>query len=122
VAAGGLGKTTLATYLYHRLSPQPRFKHQAFVELKGAGDTERCLKAALKGLGQDVLGASSAVHLAYQLKQCVRDKSVLYVLDNVEAAEQLSALLPTVWGEGSVVLVTSRSTQFIGAPPMVTIT
>jgi hypothetical protein len=120
VLAGGLGKTTLATYLYHRLSHQPRFVHRAFVELKGAGDNTRYLQAALKGLGQTVQEGASATELASQLKECVKGKAVLYVLDNVEAPDQLDDLLPVLWGEGSVVLVTSRSTRFVGAPRMVT--
>jgi hypothetical protein len=61
------------------------------------------------------------MQLASQLKTCVKDKTVLYVLDNVEAAGQLDSLLPPMWGKESVVLVTSRSTGVVNAPPMVTL-
>jgi hypothetical protein len=50
--------------------------------------------------------------LSQKLQGFVADKKLLYILDNVWTASQLTALLPTLWGEGSVVIVTTRFESF----------
>jgi hypothetical protein len=70
-------------------------------------DVRPHLQDALQRLGQTASSRSKA-QLSSQLAACVKDKKVLCVLDNVQSAEQLDSLLPAEWGEGSVVIVTSR--------------
>jgi hypothetical protein len=67
---------------------------------------------ALKSLGDTNLEGLSERGLVSRLANCVRDKKVLYVLDNVECERHLDSLLPSKWGAGSVVLVTSRYKTF----------
>jgi hypothetical protein len=111
--AGGRGKSTLAKVLYNRLAGS--FTHSAFVEIQegdGADRNAHHLAAAVKGLGASGEAADGAAVLSTRLKGFVRDRRVLLVLDNVWTASQLTALLPTAWGEGSTVIVTSRSARF----------
>jgi hypothetical protein len=111
--AGGLGKSTLAKVLHNRLAGS--FSYRAFVEIyvgDGADKTALHLAAALKGLGASGEAAEGAPVLSMKLKEFVKDKKVLFVLDNVWTASQLTSLLPTQWGEGSTVIVTSRLKSF----------
>jgi hypothetical protein len=111
--AGGRGKSTLAKVLFNRLAGG--FPHSAFVEIQegdGVDKTAHHLAAALKGLGASGEAAEGAAVLSSRLKGFVRDRKVLLVLDNVWTAGQLTALLPTAWGAGSTVIVTSRSSMF----------
>jgi hypothetical protein len=113
VRAGGRGKSTLAKVLFNRLAGS--FPHSAFVEIQegdGADKTANHLAAALKGLGASGEAAEGAAVLCSRLKECVRDRKVLLVLDNVWTGSQLNALLPTALGEGSTVIITSRSARF----------
>jgi hypothetical protein len=110
--AGGRGKSTLAKVLFNRLAGT--FDHSAFVEIQegdGADKNAQHLAAALKGLGATGKAAEGAVVLSSRLKDFVRGNKVLLVLDNVWTASQLTALLPTVWGPGSTVIITSRSAR-----------
>jgi hypothetical protein len=111
--AGGRGKSTLAKVLFNRLAG--RFTQSAFVEIQegdGADKNAHHLVAALKGLGASGEASEGVPKLSSRLKEYVRDKKLLLVLDNVWTASQLTALLPTTWGEGSTVIVTSRSARF----------
>jgi hypothetical protein len=110
---GGRGKSTLAKVLFNRLAGS--FPHSAFVEIQegdGADRNAHHLATALKGLGAPGEAAEGAAVLSGRLKGFVRGRKVLLVLDNVWTAGQLTALLPTTWGEGSTVIVTSRSARF----------
>jgi hypothetical protein len=111
--AGGRGKSTLAKVLFNRLAGS--FPHSAFVEIQegdGADKNAQHLAAALKGLGASGEAGKGAAVLSSRLKEYVRNKKVLLVLDNVWTASQLTALLPATWGAGSTVIVTSRSARF----------
>jgi hypothetical protein len=99
--------------LFNRLAGG--FSHSAFVEIQfddGPAATARHLFRALKRLGAEPDDRDGASQLSEQLKQCARGKRVLFVLDNVCKGPQLDALLPAEWGEGSVVIVTSRFKAF----------
>ena len=111
--AGGRGKSTLAKVLFNRLAGS--FPHSAFVEIHegdGADKAAIHLDAALNGLGAPEEAPGGAAVLRSRLNTFVRDRKVLLVLDNVWTGSQLDALLPTTWGEGSTVIVTSRSAKF----------
>jgi hypothetical protein len=113
--AGGRGKSTMAKLLYNRLQLAGSFSASAFVEIQAGDGTERTaqhLAIALKGFGATAAASDGAPVLRQRLQEFVAGKKLLYVLDNVSTANQLTALLPTRWGEGSVVIVTSRSESF----------
>jgi hypothetical protein len=113
VHAGGLGKSTMAKVLFNRLAGN--FLHSAFVELQsgdGADKVAQHLAVAVTGLGCKGEAAEGAPALSRKLKDFVKDKSVLFVLDNIWMSSQLTSLLPTEWGAGSRVIITSRFQSF----------
>jgi hypothetical protein len=113
VRAAGRGKSTLARVLFKRRAYH--FSHSTFVEIQegdGREKTVHYLAAALQGLGAAGRADEGASVLSSRLKAFVRNRKVLLVLDNVWTASQLDALLPTAWGAGSIVIVTSRSAGF----------
>jgi predicted AAA+ superfamily ATPase len=109
VCAGGSGKTTLAKQLFTRLARS--FSHFAFLELKADGNSESTaqhLPAALEAMGVESANVTAVPALRQMLLDSVREKKVLYVLDNVWSANQLDALLPSFSNNGSIVIITSR--------------
>jgi predicted AAA+ superfamily ATPase len=111
--AGGSGKTTMAQLLYSRLEQQ--FLHKAFLQLNTDSPDAQTgqLMDLLQQLGLNpskVAGGDKK--LLEQLEEFVKHKPVLLVLDNVSSAEQLDGLLPTQWGSGSQLIITSRSPGF----------
>jgi hypothetical protein len=113
--AGGRGKSTMAQLLYNRLQGAGSFPHSAFVEIlvgDGADKTAQHLASALKEFGAAADASEGTRVLRRKLQEYVADKKLLYVLDNVWTASQLTALLPTQWGQGSVVIVTTRFESF----------
>jgi hypothetical protein len=112
---GGRGKSTMAKLLYNRLQHTGGFSNSAFVQIQvndGADKTAQHLASALKGLGATADASEGAPVLSQRLQMFVADKKLLYILDNVWTASQLTALLPTKWGVGSVVIVTTRFESF----------
>jgi hypothetical protein len=115
ICTGGRGKSTMAKLLYNRLQGAGSFSNSAFVEIQvgdGADKTAQHLACALKGFGATADASEGAPVLSQRLQGFVSDKKLLYVLDNVWTASQLTTLLPTRWGEGSVVIVTTRFESF----------
>jgi hypothetical protein len=113
--AGGSGKSTMAKLLFNRLERAGGFSHTAFVEIQvgdGADKTAQHLATALKALGAMGEESDGAAVLSRKLKEFVKGKRALFVLDNVWTASQLTALLPTEWEAGSVIIVTSRFEDF----------
>jgi hypothetical protein len=89
--------------------------HSAFVAIQvgdGADKTAQHLANALKGFGTTADASEGAPVLSQKMQEFVTDKKLLYILDNVWTASQLTDLLPTLWGQGSVIIVTTRYESF----------
>ncbi|MEU8381877.1 BTAD domain-containing putative transcriptional regulator [Streptosporangium sp. NPDC048865] len=109
--AGGMGKTTLAVHVAHRLAPDYP-DGQLFVNLGGWGphplSPETVLARFLRSLGAEVpadteeLGERAALY-----RSTLADRRALVVLDNAANAAQVRPLLPGA--AGCAVLVTSRA-------------
>ncbi|WP_163506306.1 AfsR/SARP family transcriptional regulator [Fodinicola acaciae] len=102
----GAGKSTLAIRAAHRL--RDRFPGgQVYVDFAGSADVAGPLGETLGALGVPAaqLPAGLAGRTA-RYRSLLADRSVLVILDNVTAAEQVTAFLPGT--AGSAALVTSR--------------
>jgi hypothetical protein len=111
--AGGRGKSTMAMLLHNRLKTE--FLNSACVDIQigdSAGTTAQHLANALNGFGGEAKASEGVPMLSQKLQEFVANKKLLYILDNVWTASQLTALLPTQWGKGSVVIVTTRFESF----------
>jgi hypothetical protein len=107
--ADDAGRHAVAKQLESRLASG--FCYRAFIRLQaedGPDQLAQRLAAALTGMGSHAEAQDSVQRLLPMLQAFVADKKVLYVLDNVRSAAQLDALLPTSWGKGSVVIVSSK--------------
>ncbi|CAN6879471.1 unnamed protein product [Brassica oleracea] len=118
----GIGKTTIARALYTRLSPT--FRHSAFMEniketyrrinLDDYGSKlhmqEECLSKLINH--KDI----KIPHLGV-VRERLKDKRVLVVLDDVDKLEQLIALAkePRWFGPGSRIVVTTQDRQLLKA-------
>ncbi|SEL75483.1 AfsR/SARP family transcriptional regulator [Streptacidiphilus jiangxiensis] len=110
--AGGVGKTSLAVHVAHRvLAHYPDGQLQA--DLRGVGgapaDPHDVLARLLRGLGvPDGEIPVDAEERAVLYRSMLAERRVLVLLDNVRDAAQVRPLLPG--SGGCAVLVTSRST------------
>ncbi|MGW3351330.1 BTAD domain-containing putative transcriptional regulator [Nonomuraea rubra] len=109
--AGGMGKTTLAVHVAHRLAA--RYPDgQLFVDLQGAGprppSARDVLGGFLRALGVDLAEVSEDLEERAALYRSVlAERRVLVLLDNAASAVQVRPLLPGA--AGCAVLVTSRA-------------
>lgn len=104
----------MSKLLFNRLAPH--FQHSTFIELtpdEGSSKLKEHLVTALKELGAKGFNEQgSAPVLLNTVCEYVCDKMVLIVLDNVWSAGQLDGLLPTTFGPGSRLIITSRQETF----------
>ncbi|WP_162641411.1 BTAD domain-containing putative transcriptional regulator [Streptosporangium sp. 'caverna'] len=108
--AGGMGKTTLAVHLAHRLAPHYP-DGQFFVNLQGTSarplSPETVLGSFLRSLGVDASADSAELSEQSALyRSALADRRMLVVLDNAANAAQVRPLLPGA--AGCAVLATSR--------------
>ncbi|SFA89655.1 DNA-binding transcriptional activator of the SARP family [Amycolatopsis marina] len=107
---GGLGKTTLAVHVAHRIAS--RFPDgQLYADLRGASaDPVRpadVLSRFLFALGISSTGIPESLDERVALfRSCLAGRRVLVLLDNVAGEEQVRPLLPG--GSGTAVLLTGR--------------
>jgi NB-ARC domain len=109
----------MAKLLFNGLQKTGSFPHSAFVKIQiddGADKIAHHLSTALKALGSKGEATDGAAVLFPRLKEFVAEKKVLLVLDNVWTASQLAELVPTQWGEGSAIIITSRFEGFPDIP------
>ena len=108
---GGLGKTTLAVHVAHRIAE--RFPDgQLYVDLFGADENpltpETVLGQWLCALGEDPAEVPAGLEeRAARYRSLLSRSRVLVVLDNAGDAEQVRPLLPAT--NGCAVLITSRN-------------
>lgn len=107
---GGLGKTTLAVHVAHRV--RSRFPDgQLFIDLRGVGEqpasVEQVLEQFLVSLGHARTALPDRVdELAALYRSATAQGRFLIVLDNARDTEQVQPLLPG--SDGCAVIVTSR--------------
>ncbi|TDC99495.1 AfsR/SARP family transcriptional regulator [Nonomuraea deserti] len=106
---GGLGKTTLAVHVAHRIAG--RFPDgQLYADLRGASDPARpedVLSRFLFALGVSAtrIPESLEERVAF-FRSCLAGRRILILLDNVAGEEQVRPLLPGA--PGTAVLLTGR--------------
>uniref|UniRef100_A0A1J3GCI3 TMV resistance protein N n=1 Tax=Noccaea caerulescens TaxID=107243 RepID=A0A1J3GCI3_NOCCA len=107
---GGIGKTTIAKFLYEEYSR--RFAHYCFIEnvrifaKKGLPYLQEKLLSELRGKKQDKLW--SVEKGRSRIKSKLKGK-IFLVLDDVDDVDQLRALAKKTWfGPGSRIIITTR--------------
>ncbi|KAL4585959.1 hypothetical protein LXL04_010587 [Taraxacum kok-saghyz] len=112
---GGVGKTTLARAIFHKISSQ--FEGASFVENVGEASEERLgLMSLQKQVLRDVLGddsVSSVQDAISMMEDRMPMKKVLLVLDDVDHIDQLQALAGAWFKGGSRIIVTARDKQVL---------
>uniref|UniRef100_A0A1J3HSB3 Putative disease resistance protein n=1 Tax=Noccaea caerulescens TaxID=107243 RepID=A0A1J3HSB3_NOCCA len=118
---GGIGKTTIAKYLYEHL--KLRFSpHHCFLE----SVSKLCGEHGLVYLQQQLLSnifheenvkLGSVEHGRQQLEFRIRDVKVFLVLDDVDDAKQLRALAKDIrwFGAGSRIIITTRDKSLLNS-------
>ncbi|XP_039170337.1 disease resistance protein RPV1-like [Eucalyptus grandis] len=116
---GGIGKTTLASAVFNRIS----YQFQGCSFLSDVRESAQCgkiiklqeqlLSEILQGNSRDILGSIDAGISI--IRERFRDKKVLIVLDDVNKWDQLSKLAEkSNWfGLGSKIIITTRDINFL---------
>ncbi len=121
---GGQGKTSLAYAAARQLAENAAFDEMIWIRVAGEGGHERPVfdfSAVVGRLCEEVLGASAPAEPSArltQLRQAMKRRSHLVVIDNLERPDELAALLaelPTL-AQPSRFLLTSRLRPEPGIP------
>ncbi|CAL1379951.1 unnamed protein product [Linum trigynum] len=115
VGMGGLGKTTLAQLVFDDDQVKAHFDINAWVYVSLSFDVKVILGKMLRSIDRQIQGGFELDDLQAQLREKIRGKRFLFVLDDVweetsYSWETLGKYL-TIGALGSKVLVTTRSTK-----------
>ncbi|KAM5546801.1 disease resistance protein RUN1-like [Rosa sericea] len=111
---GGIGKTTLARLVYHRISHH--FEVGIFLtdvrQVSAKHIQEQLLCQILKEINVEVRDVYDGMT---KIKRCLFNKKVLLVLDDVDQLDQLENLAggKDWFGSGSIVIVTTRDQRLL---------
>ena len=115
---GGIGKTTLATALYDKISY--KFDAYCFIEdvsknYKDGGAIVVQKQILRQTLDEQNLDKYSTSQISSIVRSRLSPLNVLIVLDNVDAAEQLEklAISPKLLGRGSRMIITTRNEHIL---------
>ncbi|XP_070678112.1 disease resistance protein Roq1-like [Malus domestica] len=114
---GGMGKTTIAEVVFDRIRSQ--FDAYSFLANVREVTEKQGLVHLQKQLLSDILFESSVdvhnIHMRIsKIRQRLRARMVLIILDDVDQLEQLEALCGHSWfGSGSRIIITSRDEHLL---------
>nr|KYP44276.1 TMV resistance protein N [Cajanus cajan] len=115
---GGIGKTTLATVLYHRISHQ--YTARCFIDdlskvYRESGPIGALKQLLCQTLNEENLHISNLYNAANLIRSRLRYVKTLMVLDNVDEVEQLEKLVvDRHWfGAGSRIIIISRNKHIL---------
>jgi hypothetical protein len=119
---GGVGKTTLANFIYDMVSPQ--FEIRGFISCKERHDIyryNRRIDRVQNQLISQIMGEEIKYNRMDErarisvISRILRHKRVFLVLDDVDSEEQIEALAwsPDLFGEGSRIILTSRDAHLL---------
>ncbi|XP_056171924.1 disease resistance protein RUN1-like [Syzygium oleosum] len=120
---GGAGKTNLAKIIYNKLLPD--FEHRCFLsniretsKVKGVEYLQNQLISNIFKLPWKDISISNTDEGIEMIKDRLRGKRLLLLLDDVDRKNQLNALMgKRDWfGEGSKLLITSRNKEVLNLP------
>ncbi|KAL4585965.1 hypothetical protein LXL04_010593 [Taraxacum kok-saghyz] len=113
---GGIGKTTLARAIFHKISSQ--FIGKSFVDNVREASKARGLLSLQQQVLKDVFrddNISSFQEAISMMKDRMPLKKVLLVLDDVDHKDQLEALAGAWFKNGSRIIITTRNEQVLKA-------
>ncbi|KAL3734053.1 hypothetical protein ACJRO7_023409 [Eucalyptus globulus] len=116
---GGIGKTTLASAVFNRISNQ--FQGCSFLlDVRESAQRGRIIDLQKQLLSEILYTKSLGIHTSVDagisiIREMFRDKKVLIVLDDVDKWDQLSKLAEkSNWfGPGSKIIITTRDINFL---------
>lgn len=103
---GGIGKTTLATYLAYEL--RPHFPDGVLWARVDTANTMNVLSSFAEAYGRDVSKYTDLESRSSVVREVLANKQALMVLDNVQHSYEVTHLLPPTTGKCAVIITTRR--------------